>query len=73
LERKSATYHRAEADRTRRLLAEATTLRLKEHLEAAIAQHEQMAAKVERASQPDPDAASPSDRNPALSSETPGQ
>jgi hypothetical protein len=57
VERKSATYHRAEAARARSLLAEATTPRLKEHLEAAIARHEQIAAKVENASESEMDAA----------------
>ena len=41
MERRSATFHRAAAAKARRLRAEATTLWLKEHLENAIAQHEQ--------------------------------
>ena len=65
MERESATYHRAEAARTRKLLADATTPRLKEHLQAEVARHEQLAAEVERASEPDADTV-------ALSSETPG-
>jgi len=44
--------------KARRLRAEATTLWLKEHLEHAIAQHEQIATEIERASEPDGDAAS---------------
>jgi hypothetical protein len=43
---------------------------LKEHLEDAIARHEQIAAEVERASEPD--AASSQDKSAALSGETPG-
>jgi hypothetical protein len=58
MERRSAAYHRAAAARARRLRAEATTLWLKEHLENAIAQHEQIAAEIERASEPDGDAVS---------------
>jgi hypothetical protein len=44
---------------------------LKEHLDDAIARHEQIAAEVERASEPD--AASPHDKSAELSSETPGR
>jgi hypothetical protein len=73
LERKSLAYHRAEAERARRLPAEATTRWLKEHLEGTIDRHEQTAAEVERASETNPDAASLSDRIRALSSETPGR
>src|SRR5437879_1795930 len=58
MERRSAAYHRAAAARARRLRAEATTPWLKEHLENAIAQHEQIAAEIERASEPGADAAS---------------
>src|SRR3954452_21890316 len=58
LERRSAAYHRAAAVRARRLRAEATTLWLKKHLENEIAQHEQIAAEIERASEPGADAAS---------------
>jgi hypothetical protein len=72
MERRSAAYHRAAA-RARRLRAEATTPWLKEHLENAIAQHEQIAAEIERASEPDGDAASSQDETFALSSETPGR
>ena len=53
MEQRSAAYHRAAAARARRLRAEATTPWLKEHLENAIAQHEQIAAEIERASEPD--------------------
>jgi hypothetical protein len=53
--------------------AEATTPWLKEHLENAIAQHEQIAAEIERASEPDGDAVSSQDETSALSSETPGR
>ena len=58
LEPRSAAYYRAAAARARRLRAEATTLWLKEHLENEIAQLEQIAAEVERASEPAGDAAS---------------
>jgi hypothetical protein len=53
LQRRSAAYHRAEVERARRLRSEATTRWLKEHLDDAIARHEQIAAEVERASEPD--------------------
>jgi hypothetical protein len=46
---------------------------LKEHLENDITQHEQIAAEIERASEPDGDVASAEDHTPALSSETPGR
>jgi len=46
---------------------------LKEHLENAIAQHEQIAAEIERASEPDVDAVSSQDETSSLSSETPGR
>ena len=39
----------------------------------AIAQHEQIAAEIERASEPDGDAVSSQDETSALSSETPGR
>src|SRR5207253_4987148 len=53
MEQRSAAYHRAAAARARRLRAEATTPWLKEHLENLIAQHEQIAVEIERASEPD--------------------
>jgi len=68
MEQRSADYHRAAAARARRLRAEATTPWLKEHLENAIAQHEQIAAEIERASEPDGDAVSSQDETSALSS-----
>jgi hypothetical protein len=71
LEWKSADYHRAAAARVRGLLAEATTRWLKEHLDDAIARHEQVAAEVERASEPN--GASPRHKFTELSSETPRQ
>jgi hypothetical protein len=46
---------------------------LKEQLEDAIAQHEKIAAAIERASEPAADAASAQTETAALSSETPGQ
>jgi hypothetical protein len=48
LEFKSAAYHRAAAVQARRLQAEATTRRLKEHLEDVIVQHERIAEEIER-------------------------
>ena len=73
MERRSATFHRAAAAKARRLRAEATTLWLKEHLENAIAQHEQIATEIERASEPEGNAVSSQDETSALSSETPGR
>ena len=52
---KSADFHRAAAARARRLRGEATTRRLKEQLEDTIAQHEQIAEEIERASEPSAD------------------
>jgi hypothetical protein len=52
LELKSAAYHRAAAAQTRRLQGEATTRRLKEHLEDVIVQHERIAEEIERTSEP---------------------
>jgi hypothetical protein len=46
---------------------------LKEHLENLMAQHEQIAAEIERASEPGADAASAQTETAALSSETPGR
>jgi hypothetical protein len=69
----SAAYHRAAAARARRLRAEATTRWLKEHLEEAIARHEQIAEEMERAYEPDADAALAQVKTTVLSSETPGR
>ena len=55
------------------LRAEATTRWLKEHLDDAIARHEQIAAEVERASEPDAPTTSQENETAALLSETPGQ
>jgi hypothetical protein len=55
LDNKTSEYHRAAAARARRLQGEATTRRLKEQLEDAIAQHEQIADEIERASEPSAD------------------
>jgi hypothetical protein len=70
-ERRSATYHRAEVARARRLQADATTRWLKEHLQNEITRHEQIAAEIERVSEPEADAASPRHPAAAVSSETP--
>jgi hypothetical protein len=59
LEWKSADYHRAAAARVRGLLAEATTRWLKEHLTQSATGHEQIAAAIERASEPDAAITSP--------------
>ena len=48
---KSAAYHRAAATRARRLQEEATTRPLKEQLADTIAEHEQIAKEIERASE----------------------
>jgi hypothetical protein len=69
----SAEYHRAAAARARRLRAEATTPRLKQRLEGEVAWHEEKAEEIERASEPDADAASPVNETAALSSETAGR
>jgi hypothetical protein len=55
LDRKTANFHRAAAARARRLQGEATTRRLKEQLADVIAQEEQIAEEIERASEPGPD------------------
>ena len=73
LERRSAAYHRAAAARARRLRAEATTAWSKEYLAEAVARHEQIAAEVERTSEPDAAITSQENETAALSSETPGQ
>ena len=73
MEHNSAAYHRAAAARARRLRAEATTRWLKEQLEGKIAQHEQIAAEIESASEPNADAAAPQAETTAVSSETPGR
>ena len=71
MEPTSAEYHRAAAARARRLLAEATTPWVKERLEVEMVQHQQIAAEIERASEPDTEGASSEDEVAALSSETP--
>jgi len=73
LERRSAAYHRAAAARARRLRAEATMAWSKEYLAEAVARHEQIAAEVARASEPDAPATSQQNEPAARSSETPGQ
>ena len=50
MEKRSAAYHRAAATRARRLQEEATTRPLKEQLADTIAEHEQIAKEIERAS-----------------------
>jgi hypothetical protein len=47
----AAAYHRAAATRARRLREEATTRPLKEQLADTIAQHEQIAEEIERATE----------------------
>ena len=69
----SAEYHRAAAARARKLRADATTRWLKERLEDEIAQHEQLAEEIERATKADADPATAEADAPVLSSETPGR
>jgi hypothetical protein len=71
LEQKSAAYHRAAAARARRLLAQATTPRVKNRLEVEMVQHQQIAAEIESACEPDTEGASSEDEVTAHSSETP--
>ena len=52
LKQRLAAYYRTAAARGRRLLTEATTPWLKEHLGSEIARHEQIAEEIERASKP---------------------
>ena len=72
-EQQPAIYYRTTAARARRLRAEATTPWVKDRLEVEIVQHEQIAAEIERASEPGADAASARAETAALSSETPGR
>ena len=71
LERRSAAYHRAAAARARRLLAEATTPWVKEQLAEAMARHDQIAAEIDRASEPDANTASSHGEAGVVPSETP--
>ena len=64
LKQRLAAYYRAAAARGRRLLAEATTPWLKEHLGAEIARHEQLAEEIDRASEPGVGAVSTQDEPP---------
>ena len=73
MERRSASYHHAAAARARRLWAEATTPWVKDRLEVEILIHEQIAAEIERASEPHTQGASSEVETTALSSETPGR
>ena len=73
LERRSAAYYRAAAARARRLRAEATTPWSKEYLAEAVARHEQIAAEVERTSEPDGATTSQENETGALSGETLGR
>ena len=69
LKQRLAAYYRAAAARGRRLLAEATTPWLKEHLGAEIARHEQIAEEIERASEPGVGAVSTQDEPPQFQAE----
>ena len=73
MEVKSAAYHREAAAKARRLREEATTRRLKEQLEDVIAQHEQIAEEIERATEGRSKKEPAEDETSALSSETPGR
>jgi hypothetical protein len=55
LEQQPGSYYRAAAARARRLRAEATTRRLKEHLGEEVARYERLAEEIERASEPGSD------------------
>jgi hypothetical protein len=55
LKQQPASYYHAAAVRARRLLAEATTHGLKEHLGEEVACYEQLAEEIERASEPGSD------------------
>ena len=59
MEQRSVVYHRTAAAKARRLREEATTRRLKEQLEDVIAQHEQIAEEIARASEPIADGLDP--------------
>jgi hypothetical protein len=51
VEKRSVAYHRAAATRARWLREEATTRPLKDQLADTIAQHEQIAEEIERATE----------------------
>ena len=70
LEQQPASYYRAAAARARRLRAEATTRRLKEHLGEEVARYERLAEEIERASEPD---FTPAETAATSRSETAGQ
>lgn len=71
LEQQPASCYRAAAARARRLRAEATTRRLKEHLGEEVARYERLAQEIERASQPGSDFA-PAEAAATSRSETGG-
>ena len=71
LEQQPASYYRAAAARARRLRAEATTRRLKEHLGEEVARYERLAEEIERASEPGSDFA-PAEAAATSRSETVG-
>jgi hypothetical protein len=73
MEHRSAEYHRAAAARARRLLAEATTPWVKQQLAEATERHDRIAAEIERASEPDANAASSCGETGVLSNETSGR
>ena len=70
LEQQPASYYRAAAARARRLRAEATTRRLKEHLGEEVARYERITEEIERASEPGSDFA-PAETAATSRSETP--
>jgi phosphodiesterase/alkaline phosphatase D-like protein len=73
LERRSAAYHRAAAARARRLLGEATTPWVKQQLAEAMARHDQIAAEIDRASEPEANAAPAHGETGVVLSGTPGR
>ena len=72
MEQQPANHYRAAAARARRLRAEATTRRLKEHLGEEVARYERLAEEIERVSETGSDFA-PAEAAATSRSETPGQ
>jgi hypothetical protein len=72
VEKGSAAYHRAAATRARRLREEATTPPLKEQLADTIAQHEQIAEEIERATEVRPSKEPAEDETASCQAKPPG-
>ena len=73
MEYRSAVFHRAAASRARRLLVEATTPWLKEQLAHEVERHEQIAAQIERISEPGGDKKPAQGKAVRAEGETPDQ